>query len=146
TFDPVAVGLVPSLARPGRNITGMTTISGDLIAKRLELTKEFFPRLRNIAILVRETSPTAAAYVEESRSAAEKLGVELQVLSERHPNDLEKLLTAARGVDVLVVGDDTEFTTHRVELAELAIKNRLPTVHGLREMVEAGGLIAYGAS
>jgi len=146
TFDPVTVGLVPSLARPGGNITGMTTISGDLIAKRLELTREFFPSLRKIAILVREASPTAVAYVKESQSAAAKLGIGLQVLSERHPDDLANLLAAARGVDVLVVGDDTEFTTHRVDLAELAIRNRLPTVHGLREMVDAGGLIAYGAS
>jgi putative ABC transport system substrate-binding protein len=146
TFDPVATGLVASLARPGGNVTGMTTISGDLVAKRLQLIKEFFPYFTKLAILVRESSPTAPQYIQESRSAAQKLGIELQVLTERHPTDLEKLLVAARGLDALVVGDDTEFTTYRTQIAELAVRNQLPTIHGLREMVDAGGLIAYGAS
>src|ERR1700730_1597702 len=146
TFDPVETGLVPSLARPAGNVTGLTTISGDLVAKRLELIKEFFPAFTKIAILVRESSPTAPHYIQQSRFAAEKLGVELQVLTERQPADLEKLLVAARASDALVVGDDTEFTTLRTKIAELAISNKVPTIHGLREMVDAGGLIAYGAS
>src|SRR5215471_4229815 len=146
TFDPVAAGLVPSLARPGANVTGMTTISGDLVAKRLELIKEFLPTFTKIAILIRESSPTAPQYIQQSRFAAEKLGLELQVLTERHPSDLEKLLVAARASDALVVGDDTEFTTFRTKIAELAITNKVPTIHGLREMVDAGGLMAYGAS
>jgi putative ABC transport system substrate-binding protein len=146
TFDPVAAGLVPSLARPGGNVTGLTTISGDLVAKRLELIKEFLPTFTKIAILIRESSPTAPQYIQQSRFAAEKLGLELQVLTERHPSDLEKLLVAARASDALVVGDDTEFTTFRTKIAELAITNKVPTIHGLREMVDAGGLIAYGAS
>jgi ABC-type uncharacterized transport system substrate-binding protein len=146
TFDPVATGLVPSLARPGGNVTGLTTISGDLVAKRLELIKEFFPAFKKIAILVRESSPTAPQYTEQSRFAAEKLGLELQVLTERRPSDLEKLLVVARASDALVVGDDTEFTTFRTKIAELAISNKVPTIHGLREMVDAGGLISYGAS
>ena len=127
-------------------MTGLTTISGDVVAKRLELIKEFFPAFTKVAILVRESSPTAPHYVRESRSAAEKLNVELQVLTERRPSDLEKLVVAARASDALVVGDDTEFTTFRTKIAELAISNKLPTIHGLREMVDAGGLIAYGAS
>ncbi len=146
TFDPVAAGLVPSLARPGGNVTGLTTISGDLVAKRLELIKEFLPTFRKIAILVRDSSPTAPQYIQQSWFAAEKLGFELQVLTEHHPSDLEKLLVAARASDALVVGDDTEFTTFRTKIAELAITNKVPTIHGLREMVDAGGLIAYGAS
>jgi len=146
TFDPVETGLVPSLARPAGNVTGLTTISGDLVAKRLELIKDFFPAFTKVAILVRESSPTAPHYVQQSRFAAERLGVELQVLTERQPADLEKLLVAARASDALVVGDDTEFTTLRTKIAELAISNKVPTIHGLREMVDAGGLIAYGAS
>lgn len=146
TFDPVETGLVPSLARPAGNVTGLTTISGDLVAKRLELIKEFFPAFTKVAILVRESSPTAPHYIQQSRFAAEKLGVELQVLTERQPADLEKLLVAARASDALVVGDDTEFTTLRTKIAELAISNKVPTIHGLREMVDAGGLMAYGAS
>jgi putative ABC transport system substrate-binding protein len=146
TFDPVETGLVPSLARPAGNVTGLTTISGDLVAKRLELIKEFFPAFTKVAILVRESSPTAPHYIQQSRFAAEKLGVDLQVLTERQPADLEKLLAAARASDALVVGDDTEFTTLRTKIAELAVSNKVPTIHGLREMVDAGGLIAYGAS
>ena len=73
TLDPVATGLVASLAKPGRNITGMTSISGDLIAKRLQLTRELLPNLTKIAVLVRESSPTAAQYVQESRTAARSL-------------------------------------------------------------------------
>jgi putative ABC transport system substrate-binding protein len=146
TFDPVVTGLVPSLARPGGNVTGLTTISGDLVAKRLELIKEFFPTFTKVAILIRDSSPTAPHYIQQSRFAAEKLALELQVLTERQPSDLEKLLVAARASDALVVGDDTEFTTFRTKIAELAITNKVPTIHGLREMVDAGGLIAYGAS
>src|SRR5262249_37466219 len=146
TFDPVSAGLVTSLARPGGNVTGMTTISGDLVAKRLQITKELLSNLTKIAILVRDSSPTTPQYLQESRSAARNLGLELQVLTEHHPNDLEKLFAAARSTNALVVGDDTEFTTHRVRIAELAVRNRLPNVHGLREMIEAGGLMSYGAS
>jgi putative ABC transport system substrate-binding protein len=146
TFDPVAAGLVASLARPGGNVTGMTTISSDLVARRVQLIKQFFPKFTRVAILVREASPTAPHYIEETRSAAQKLGLELQVLTERHPSDLESLFAAARASEALVVGDDTEFTAYRTQMAELAMKNKLPTIHGLREMVDAGGLIAYGAS
>ena len=146
TLDPVATGLIASLASPGRNITGMTSISGDIIAKRLQLTKELIPNLARIAILVRELSPTAAQYVQESRTAARNLGLELQILTERNPKDLDGIFVAVQGPSALVVADDAEFTARRVQIAELALKNRLPTVSGLREMVEAGGLMAYGAS
>jgi putative tryptophan/tyrosine transport system substrate-binding protein len=110
TLDPVATGLVASLARPGRNITGMTSISGDVIAKRLQMITELRPKLRKIAILVRESSPTAAQYVQESRAAARNLGVELQIERERNPQDLDKIFVAVQGSDALVVADDAEFT------------------------------------
>ena len=139
TFDPVTTGLAKSLARPGGNVTGLTTISGDLAAKRLQLIKEFLPNVSKVAILVRDTSPTTPQYLEQSRSAARNLALDLQVLTEHHPNDLEGLFAAAGGADAMVVGDDTEFTTHRVRIAELAVRNKLPNVHGLREMVEAAG-------
>ena len=146
TLDPVATGLVASLASPGRNITGMTSISGDIIAKRLQLTKELLPNLTRIAILVRELSPTAAQYVQESQTAARNLGVALQILTERNPKDLDEIFVAVQRPSALVVADDAEFTARRAQIAELALKNRLATVSGLREMVEAGGLMAYGAS
>jgi len=146
TLDPVATGLVASLARPGRNITGMTSISGDLIAKRLELVRELLPKLTRVAILVREASPTAAQYVHESQVAARNLGIGLQIVSERDPNDLDGIFAALQGSSALVVADDAEFTAGRARIAELALKSRLPTISGLKEMVEAGGLLAYGAS
>jgi len=146
TLDPVATGLVTSLARPGRNVTGMTSISGDLIAKRLELVRELLPKLTKVAILVREASPTAAQYVHESQAAARNLGIELQIVSERDPSDLDGIFAALQGSSALVVADDAEFTAGRARIAELALKSRLPTISGLKEMVEAGGLLAYGAS
>jgi putative ABC transport system substrate-binding protein len=146
TLDPVATGLVASLARPGRNITGMTSVSGDVIAKRLQMIRELLPKVARIVILVRESSPTAAQYIQESRAAAQSLGIELQIENERNPEELDGIFGAVQGSSALVVADDAEFTAHRARIAELALAKRLPTVSGLREMVEAGGLMAYGAS
>jgi putative ABC transport system substrate-binding protein len=146
TLDPVATGLVASLSKPGGNITGTTSISGDVIAKRLQMTRELLPKLTRIAILVRESSPTAAQYVQESRTAARNLSIELQIETERDPEDLEGIFVAVRGSSALVVADDAEFTALRTRIAELALRSQLPTVSGLREMAEAGGLMAYGAS
>jgi putative ABC transport system substrate-binding protein len=146
TLDPVTTGLVASLARPGRNITGLTSISGDVIAKRLQMIRELLPNLSRIAILVRETSPTTAQYVQESQMAARNLGIELQIENERNPEDLEEIFVAVQGSRALVVADDAEFTAHRAQIAELALKHQLPIISGLRELVEAGGLMAYGAS
>ena len=84
--------------------------------------------------------------MQESRTAARTLGIELQILTERNPKDLDGIFVAVQGASALVVADDAEFTARRAQIAELALRNRLPTVSGLREMVEAGGLMAYGAS
>jgi putative ABC transport system substrate-binding protein len=146
TLDPVATGLVASLARPGRNVTGVTSISGDLIAKRLQLIKELIPKITRAAILVRKSSPTANQYVRESKVAAQTLGIELKFFIERSPINFEKVFIAAQGSSALLVADDAEFTANRALIAELAIKNHLPTISGLKEMVQAGGLFAYGAN
>jgi putative ABC transport system substrate-binding protein len=146
TLDPVATGLVASLARPGRNVTGVTSISGDLIAKRLQLIRELLPRAARVAILVRKSSPTANQYVHESKVAARLLGIELKFLIERSPINFEEVFIAAQGSKALMVADDAEFTANRALIAELAIKNQLPTISGLKEMVQAGGLFAYGAN
>jgi putative ABC transport system substrate-binding protein len=146
TIDPVAAGIVPSLASPGRNITGMSSISGDVIAKRLQMIREVLPKLTRVALLVRESSPDTAQYVKESQTAAQRLGLELQVEIERNPADLEGIFVAARGAGAFVVADDAEFTALRNQIAELALRHQLPTVSGLREMAEAGGLMSYGAS
>jgi putative ABC transport system substrate-binding protein len=144
TIDPVAAGLVASLARPDHNITGMTSISADVIAKRLQMVRELLPKLTRVALLVRESSPDTAQYVEESANAARNLGIALQVEIERDPKDLEGVFVAARGASALLVADDAEFTARRTQIAELALKNQLPTISGLRELAEAGGLMTYG--
>ena len=145
-IDPVAAGLVTSLAQPVGNITGMTTISADVTAKRLQLVRQLLPKLTKIALLIRESSPDTAQYVKESETATRNLGIELQIEIERDPKDLERVFAAMRGASALVVADDAEFTAHRVQIAELALKNQLPSVFGLREQAEAGGLMAYGPS
>jgi putative tryptophan/tyrosine transport system substrate-binding protein len=132
TLDPVATGLVASLAKPGGNLTGLTSISGDLTAKRLQLMKELLPSLSKIAILVRELSPTTTQYVQESRIASRDLGVDLQLLAEREPQDLDDIFLKAKESGALVVADDAEFTAHRSRIAELALKHRMPIISGLR--------------
>ena len=146
TIDPVAAGLVASLARPDHNITGITSISADIMAKRLQMVRDLLPNLTKVALLVRESSPDTAQYVKESKTAAGNLGIELQIEIERDPKDLEGVFVAARGASALLVADDAEFTAHRAQIADLALKNQLPTVSGLRELAEAGGLMTYGPS
>ena len=145
-IDPVAAGLVASLAQPVGNITGMTTISADVTAKRLQMVRQLLPKLTKIALLIRESSPDTAQYVKESETATRNLGIELQIEIERDPKDLEGVFVAMRGADALVVADDAEFTAHRAQIAELALKHQLPTVFGVRAQAEAGGLMAYGPS
>jgi putative ABC transport system substrate-binding protein len=146
TIDPVAAGLVASLARPDHNITGMTSMSADIMAKRFQIVKELLPKLTKVALLVRESSPDTAQYVQESKTAAGNLGIELQIEIERDPKDLEGIFVAASVASALLVADDAEFTAHRSQIAELALKNQLPTISGLRELAEAGGLMTYGPS
>ena len=124
----------------------MTSISGDVIAKRLQLVSELIPRPTRIAVLVRQNSPTAAQYVRESEAAAQNMGIALQIENVRDANDLDAVFVAVKEANVLLVADDAEFTARRSELAHLALKHRLATISGLKELVEAGGLMAYGGS
>ena len=143
-IDPVAAGVVTSLAHPGGNVTGVTAVHADVTGKRLELLKELLPKLSRIAFLVRATSPATAQYVKEAELAARTLGAQLQVLAVRDPSDLAAAISTAKGAGALLAVDDAVFTAHRTQIAELALADRLPTMYGLSEMVVAGGLIAYG--
>jgi putative ABC transport system substrate-binding protein len=143
-IDPVAAGVASSLARPGGNITGVSAVHADVTGKRFQLLQELLPKLSKVAFLVRTTSPATAQYVKEAELAAQTLGIELQTLTVRDPTDLEGALSSAPAADALLVVDDAVFTAQRVRIAELALKNRLPTMSGLRETVDAGGLMAYG--
>jgi putative ABC transport system substrate-binding protein len=144
-IDPVATRLVASLARPGGNVTGVTAMQANITGKRLQLLRELLPNLSRIALMVRATSQANALYVQETETAARALAVQLQILTPRNPGDIEATISAARGASALVVADDAVFTAHRARIAELALKNRLPTAYGFGDMVEAGGLMAYGA-
>ena len=142
-LDPVAAGLIPSLGRPGGNVTGVAIMHEALTGKRMELLKELLPTLSRIAILVRPTSPAATQYVREAEIAARALRIPLQVLTVREPDDLEGALSKARGA--LILSDDAVFTAHRAHIAALALKHRLLLVSGIRDVAEAGALMAYGA-
>jgi putative ABC transport system substrate-binding protein len=142
--DPVAMGLVTSLGRPGGMVTGITTVAEELNGKRLQLLRELLPNFSNVAFLVRAGSPATPEHTTLAERAARTLGVRLQVVAARDHSDLEKALSDAQGAGALLVVDDSVFTTQRTKIAELAIKNRLPTMYGHRDMVQAGGLMTYG--
>jgi putative ABC transport system substrate-binding protein len=147
--DPVGSGLVDSLARPGRNITGLTFVLPELDGKRLQLLREVAPNVSRIAILLAPDSPAASLKAHESRLAAEKLGVSLQAVEVASPFDFPRAFAAIRqeGAGALLV---TAFLItsqkDRQVVVELAAKHRLPTVYDRKEAVDAGGLMAYGPS
>ena len=146
--DPVARGLIASLARPGGNITGLTSISPDLAGKRLELLKETVPRLIRVGVLWDPAGRGSAAVFKETEVAAGALGVQLQSLEVRSPEDFESAFKAATmgRSQVLIITATPVTTTYRTRIAELATKSRLPTMSTQSQSVEAGGLMSYGPS
>jgi putative ABC transport system substrate-binding protein len=145
--DPVEVGLVSSLARPGGNITGLAGSAADLAEKRLELLREFVPKLRRVAVLWRPANPSGQIQLKRAEAAARVVGVQLQPLPPiSGPDDFEPAFKAAGGADVLLLLGDPLFGTHIARLAELAARSRLPAIYGFREFVESGGLMSYGAN
>ena len=147
--DPVATGLVASLARPGGNVTG-TAFDVDLatIAKGLELLKAALPRARHVAVLANPANPAQKLVNEPLEVAARTLGLKLLPLEARGLDEIGRSVAAAskERVDVLFVPGEALFVLHRAELADLALKHRLPTMFVLRENVAAGGLMSYGPS
>jgi putative tryptophan/tyrosine transport system substrate-binding protein len=144
SIDPVAAGVVISLARPGRNVTGFTGIHADVMGKRLELLREMVPRLSRVAVLGQAVNPGNAEYMRQADAAARAIGVAVQRLSVEHARDFERVVTAARDSQALIQLDDVLFTSHRKQIVELAVKHQLPAMYGFREFVDAGGLMAYG--
>jgi len=143
-IDPVATGIVASLASPGGNVTGLTNTQADITGKHLQLLRELLPNLSKLAVMVRATSQASARYVEEAETAARTLGLQLQVLAMHDPQELEGIFSAAQGASAVLLTDDAVFTANRNQIAELALKSRLPFVTSTSEFVKAGCLISYG--
>jgi putative ABC transport system substrate-binding protein len=145
--DPVAMGLVASLARPGGNVTGMSGIAPETIAKRLELLVDAFPRTKQVAVLFHPDNPGYIRLVVPAMEvAAKSLKLELQQFAVRGPGDLDNAFAAMAKirVDAVVTTDDPVLVANFGAIAKLAAKMRLPSI-GLPEFAEAGGLMAYGA-
>jgi putative ABC transport system substrate-binding protein len=143
-FDPVELGLVPSLGRPGGNITGLAATSPEIAGKRLELLRELVPKLRRVAVLSHPATPSTPKQLEGAEDAARALGMQVQPVPVRGPDGFDSAFKAMRGTDGLLQLDAAFFTTHRARLVGLAAESRLPAIYGYREMVEAGGLMSYG--
>jgi putative ABC transport system substrate-binding protein len=143
--NPVETGLVSSLARPGGNITGSSFFYAELNAKRLEIMKELMPSLARGGVLLNSDNSAMPSIVRAMMQTAKVINVTLQSIDVRHLNELEPAIERARSqLDSIVVVEDGLFVANRTRIAELAIKNRLPSI-GFREYCEAGGLAAYGA-
>ena len=143
--DPVGNGLVASLARPGGNVTGLSIQSPDLAGKRLELLREVVPRLRRLAIMANVGTPGALREMREGQAAARTLGLDVATLEIRRPEDIGPAFEALKSrAEALYVCGDPLVTTNRIRINTLALSARLPTMHGLREHVDAGGMMSYG--
>jgi putative ABC transport system substrate-binding protein len=145
--DPVGSGLVSNLARPGGNITGLSSQTVDTEAKRLGLLRELMPGIARIAALSNMgTISNSRPQWHEIEAAARSMGIQPQLLDVRKPEDLEPAFDAAnrQRADALVVGQDGLLQANRKLIAELAAKHRLPAIYRSREFIESGGLIAYG--
>src|SRR5438132_695125 len=149
--DPVRDGLVASLARPGGNITGNTFLGPELIGKRFGLLKEAVPGLSRVAALWQPDAygeSTMSAIVKDAEDAARALGLQLQLVPVRGPNEFEDAFaaTAREHADALIQLPSPMLFREYKRIAELAAKHRLPSMYAAREFVEAGGLMAYGAN
>jgi putative ABC transport system substrate-binding protein len=146
--DPVRQGLVASLARPGGNVTGLSGMDAELAGKRLQLLKQVVPGASRVAVLWNATNPYMGLVLRGTEAAARELGVPLQSLQIRAPEDIDGAFEAAikGGANALTVVEDVLIFPHRARIAALAAKSRLPAIYSFRESVETGGLMSYAAS
>jgi putative ABC transport system substrate-binding protein len=142
--DPVEAGLVAGLARPGGNATGLGFIAADLSGKRLQLLREIIPTLSCIAIIANAGYPTNPAQIEGARAAARLGNMRFELINVAEPAEFESAYAAAKRCGAVLQLDAPLFTTHRARLTELAARNELPAMYGLRDYPQAGGFISYG--
>ena len=145
--DPVGIGHVASLSRPGGNITGLSMLQTELVAKELELLKSILPKVTKIGVVWNPTTPSHPPAVKSVEAAAQKLAVKIRLLPARTVEEFDEALAIMRREQVsafLVISSPLSYS-QRARLADIALKQRLPGMWGSRENVEAGGLISYGA-
>jgi putative ABC transport system substrate-binding protein len=147
-IDPLGSGLVASLARPGGNVTGLTIMASDLVGKQLELLKEVVPKVSRVALLWNPANPGSAPQLREAEASARVLGVRLQTLEARDPQEIDSAFAAMtrERAGALLILPDAIFGNQRRQIAELAAKRRLPSLLGVGEYAEAGGLMTYSAN
>jgi putative ABC transport system substrate-binding protein len=148
TADPVQAGFVASLARPGGNITGVTSISSELYGKRLELLKEVFPKLSRVAVLWNPDFPAGPVNFKEMEIAAKPFALHLQSIEARRPEDFSSAFRNAAGkhAEAVITLRNPLIVNERKRIADMALKNRLPAMFDDRDFVEAGGLMSYGTN
>jgi putative ABC transport system substrate-binding protein len=146
--DPVGNGFVASLARPGGNITGLSSLAPEISGKRLELLKEIGPKFSRVAVFGNSASPGTAQSLKESELAAGAFGVQLQYLDVRNPKEIENAFRdASKGrADAVLVLASPIFNVQRKQIVDLAVKSRLPVIYYAPEWVQDGGLMSYGVS
>jgi ABC-type uncharacterized transport system substrate-binding protein len=146
TADPVGLGLVRSLARPGANITGMSVMAPELSQKRLELLKEVVPNLDRVTVLSNPGNPAVILALEETQAAAQALGLTLHIVDVHEPSEIDLALSAVarEPAGALVLLIDTMIHSQRVPIVAFAVKHRLPTISPFRDFADVGGLMAYG--
>jgi putative ABC transport system substrate-binding protein len=146
--DPVKLGLVASLARPGGNVTGVTILSGPLTAKRLELLRELVPGVAVVGVLLNPASPEAETQLADVRTAARTIGQDVVIVNAGNERELEPAFAdlARQRVGAMLVANDGIFVSHRKQLVALAARHAIPAIHFLREFVAEGGLMSYGNS
>jgi putative tryptophan/tyrosine transport system substrate-binding protein len=146
--DPVESGIVASFARPGGNITGLSLMHPELTGKRLEILKEVIPTVRSVGVFWSASTPSYRLLLSETETAARSLGLQLHAVEVRGPTDFDNAFTAITrsNVGALVLLPDVLFRNQQKRILDLALKNRLPAMYWSRELVDAGGLMAYGAN
>jgi len=144
-YEPMADGLVSSLARLGGNLTGLSQGATELFGKRLELLSELVPKVARVAMLWPPPNPISEVQLKGAERAARTAGVALQPLPIRSAADFEPAFKAARGASGILQTEDPFFTLNRARLVELAAASRLPSVYGAKEYADAGGLLSYGS-
>ncbi len=147
-FDPVESGFVASLARPGGNVTGRTLMSPDLAGKRLQLLREILPGVSHVAVMANTATPGTQSMLGHFQSSAQALGVKLEVVEVRSPDQFEGAFAAIVGkrIGALHINLDPLFLENRPRLMQLAMMHRLPATYDVREFADSGGLMSYGPS